>query len=59
VPTFEQIRPLVLREWQSEQRTQSSQAFLDSLRAKYDIRIEGPAGALSRQPQRTDGARSP
>jgi hypothetical protein len=59
MPAFEQIRPLVLREWQSEQRTQSSKAFLDSLRAKYDIRIEGPAGALSGQPQRTDGARNP
>jgi hypothetical protein len=59
IPAFEQIRPLVLREWQSERRTQSNKAFLDSLRAKYDIRIEGPVGALSGQPQRTDGARRP
>jgi hypothetical protein len=59
MPPFEQIRPLVLREWQSEQLTQSNKAFLDNLRARYDIRIEGPAGALSGQPQRTDEARSP
>jgi hypothetical protein len=59
MPPFEQIRPLVLREWQAEQLTQSNKAYLDSLRARYDIRIEGPAGALSGQPQRTDEARSP
>jgi len=46
VPGLEQIRPIVLREWQSEQRTQSNRKFLDGLRAKYDVRIEGPAAAL-------------
>jgi hypothetical protein len=46
VPVLEQIRPIVLREWQSEQRTQSNRKFLDGLRAKYDVRIEGPAAAL-------------
>ena len=46
MPAFEQVRPIVLREWQSQQRTQSSNAFLDSLRAKYDIRVEGGAAAL-------------
>ena len=49
-PAFEQIRPLVLREWQSEQRTEFNRAFLDSLRAKYDIRVEGEAAALFAQP---------
>jgi hypothetical protein len=46
LPAFDQIRPIVLREYQSEQRTRSNKAFLDSLRAKYDIRIEGPASGL-------------
>ena len=50
VLAFEQIRPIVLREWQSQQRTQSNTAFLDSLRAKYDIRVEGDAAALFAQP---------
>jgi len=46
LPAFDQIRPIVLREYQAEQRTQSNKEFLDSLRAKYDIRIEGPAAGL-------------
>ena len=46
LPAFEEIRPIVLREWQSEQRTESNERFLDSLRAKYEVRIEGPAAVL-------------
>jgi len=46
LPAFEQIRPIVLREWQSEQRTESNERFLDGLRAKYEVRIEGPAAVL-------------
>jgi hypothetical protein len=46
LPAFDQIRPIVLREYQAEQRTLSNRKFLDSLRAKYDIRIEGPAARL-------------
>jgi hypothetical protein len=46
LPAFDQVRPTVLREYQSEQRTLSNKKFLDSLRAKYDIRIEGPAARL-------------
>lgn len=57
MPAFEQIRPIVLREWQSEQRTQSNKVFLDSLRAKYDIRVEGEAAALFAQP--ADGSGTP
>jgi parvulin-like peptidyl-prolyl isomerase len=57
MPAFEQIRPIVLREWQSEQRKQSNKAFLDSLRAKYDIRVEGEAAALFAQP--ADGSGTP
>jgi hypothetical protein len=45
----------VLREWQSAQRTQSNKAFLDSLRSKYDIRVEGEAAALFAQPADSSG----
>jgi parvulin-like peptidyl-prolyl isomerase len=55
MPAFEQIRPIVLREWQSGQRTKSNKAFLDSLRAKYDIRVEGEAAALFAQPADSGG----
>jgi len=46
LPTLELIRPIVVREWQAEQRTKSNREFLDRLRAKYDVRIEGPAAEL-------------
>jgi hypothetical protein len=46
LPTLEAIRPIVLREWQSEQRTQANRRFLESLHTRYDIRVEGPAAAL-------------
>jgi hypothetical protein len=55
MPAFEQIRPIVLREWQSGQQTKSNKAFLDSLRAKYDIRVEGEAAALFAQPADSGG----
>jgi hypothetical protein len=54
-PGLELIRPIVLREWQSGQRTEFNKAFLDSLRAKYDIRVEGEAAALFAQPADRDG----
>ena len=43
LPALGEIRPIVLRELQAERRTESNRRFLDSLRAKYDIRIEGAA----------------
>jgi hypothetical protein len=55
LPAFDEIRPIVLREYQAEQRTQSNKTFLDSLRAKYDIRIEGPAASLFEPPGATTG----
>jgi hypothetical protein len=45
-PTLAEIRPLVEREWEAEQRKTVEKDLLDKLRAKYDIRIEGPAAAL-------------
>ena len=56
LPAFDQIRPIVLREYQSEQRTLSSKKLLDSLRAKYDIRIEGPAARLFESAAAAGGA---
>ena len=55
LPAFDEIRPIVLREYQAEQRTQSNKKFLDSLRAKYDIRIEGPAARLFEPQAATTG----
>ena len=55
LPVLDQIRPIVLREYQAEQRTQSNKKFLDSLRAKYDIRIEGPAARLFESAGATTG----
>jgi parvulin-like peptidyl-prolyl isomerase len=58
VPAFDQIRPIVLREYQAAQRTLSNKKFLDSLRAKYDIRIEGPAARLFEPTGAANGAKS-
>jgi hypothetical protein len=55
MPAFEHIRPLVLREWQSGQRTEFNKAFLDGLRSRYDIRVEGEAAALFAQPASRGG----
>jgi hypothetical protein len=40
-PTLEAIRPIVVREWQAEQKREANAAFLAELRSKYEIRIEG------------------
>ena len=45
-PTLAEIRPMVQREWEAEQRKTVEKALLDKLRARYDVRVEGPAAAL-------------
>jgi hypothetical protein len=45
-PTLDEVRPTVLREWQSEERRRQNAALLDALRRKYTVRVEGPAGEL-------------
>jgi len=45
-PTLAEIRPIVLREWQAEQRQETTAVFLATLRAKYDVRVEGAYGEL-------------
>jgi hypothetical protein len=57
LPALEQIRPIVLREWQSAQRTQLNQKFLSDLRAQYEVRIEGAAAALFEPTGPRDGSR--
>ena len=45
-PTLAEVRPIVLREWQSDARREHNSSFLATLRAKYDVRVEGPAAEL-------------
>lgn len=45
-PTLEEIRPIVLREWQVEQRQKLSDAFYQALRDQYEVRVEGELGEL-------------
>jgi hypothetical protein len=49
-PTLAEIRPMVQREWEAEQRQSVQEALLDKLRAKYDVRVEGPAAELFKAP---------
>ena len=59
MPTLAEIRPIVQREWESDQRRSVTDALLGKLRAKYEVRIEGPAAALfrpGRQPQSAQGS---
>jgi parvulin-like peptidyl-prolyl isomerase len=49
-PTLAEIRPIVLREWQSDARRRQNSTFLATLRDKYDVRVEGPAATLFASP---------
>ena len=49
-PTLAEVRPIVLREWQSDARREHNSSFLATLRAKYDVRVEGPAAGLFASP---------
>jgi hypothetical protein len=49
-PSLVEIRPIVLREWQSEQRRTQTKSFLDTLRSKYEVRVEGAAAGLFAAP---------
>ena len=55
-PTLAEIRPIVLREWQSDERRRQNSSFLAALRDKYEIRVEGPAAGLFAAP--TEAGRS-
>jgi len=45
-PKLEQVRPVVLREWQFEQNQKLGGEFYQSLRNQYDVRVEGELGVL-------------
>jgi parvulin-like peptidyl-prolyl isomerase len=49
MPALAEIRPLVEREWASEQRTRTNKELLDKLLEKYEVRIEGPLGEALKQ----------
>jgi hypothetical protein len=56
-PTLAEIRPIVLREWQSDARRRQNSTFLATLRDKYDVRVEGPAAALFASPAERGAAK--
>jgi hypothetical protein len=56
-PTLDEIRPIVLREWQAQERRRQNQSFLATLRDKYQIRVEGPAAELLAAPSTGGAAR--
>jgi hypothetical protein len=51
LPKLADIRPIVLREWQAQQRAQAGDSFYTSLRSKYEVRYEGEIGQLLQQAQ--------
>ena len=59
MPTLADIRPLVEREWASEQRTRTNRELLDKLLAKYEVRIEGPLGEAMKQAARQGADQQP
>ncbi len=53
LPSLADIRPVVVREWQAQQRAQAGDSFYSSLRSKYEVRYEGEIGQLLQQAQQT------
>lgn len=53
-PSLQQIRPIVAREWQSEQRRKLSDDFYQAMRSQYDVRVEGELDELLEQFKATD-----
>ena len=56
-PTLDEIRPLVLREWQAAERARQNKSFLAALRDKYEVRVDGPAAELFEAPAAGDAKR--
>jgi hypothetical protein len=46
MPKVEEIRPVVEREWQAEQRQKLGDEFYRSLRARYEVHYEGELGRM-------------
>ena len=49
MPTLDDGRPIVVREWQSEQQRELGDAFYDQLRSRYEVNIEGELGEQLKQ----------
>lgn len=45
LPTLEQVRAQVLRDWSARQRRQANEAVYEKLRDRYEVTIEGRPGA--------------
>jgi len=58
LPQLADIRPVVAREWQAQQRTELGDAFYSSLRSRYEVRYEGEIGQLLQQAQQAASAGS-
>lgn len=51
LPRLADIRPVVAREWQAQQRTQMGDTLCASLRSRYEVRYEGEFGRLLQRAQ--------
>lgn len=49
IPTLNDVRPSVVREWQAEQQQELGDAFYDQLRQRYEVNIEGELGEQLKQ----------
>lgn len=45
MPSLEEVRPLVEREWMNAKRQELAKAFYENLRAKYRIKVQMPGAA--------------
>lgn len=59
IPPLDEIRAVVLREWQVTRQEETGRAFYDGLRRKYDVRIEGELGELMRRQAGRDDPAAP
>ena len=44
VPGFDEIRPVVEREWLADRRVEAKEAFYQGLRRRYEVIVDEPAG---------------
>ncbi len=59
LPKLADIRPVVVREWQAQQRSLAGDEFYASLRSKYEVSYEGEIGRLLQQAQPAQDAAGP
>jgi len=56
VPPFEDVREIVEREWRAEEREVAKESFYQTLRQRYSVVVEDPAGAGVRNEAGAAGA---